>query len=234
MQRVPVIAAVGLADVAQGRLQIELPAHRARVVPGHERRAHPELRHQTPARVPVVEVPAKAEESECHFIIARERCRADHGVVDGVILRHRVVHIEEEFGCEVGSIENCLVLTARAVQPCKVAECEGLGGLFVLRGCGRGRLRGWWRRRWRNTGDRRRSGRRDWRDDRGRCCAGRTQEPGPARFPPEHVRRWTPPARTRPSRAPEESFGESSLSLPHSRGSPGAPFATAHAAGPLP
>ncbi len=140
VERVPVIPAVGLADVPEGRLEVELAVERAPVVPGNERRADAELHHHAAARVPVVEVPSEAHEGEGDFVISREGRRADDRVVDGHGLRRRVVDVDEELGREERRVQHGLVHAARAVDPAEVPESERLGGLLLLgrlRRCGR-------------------------------------------------------------------------------------------------
>ena len=65
-------------------------------------------------------------ERERELVVARERRGADHGVVDRVGHRGRVVEIDEELGGDVGRVEHRLVLSACPVEPPEVAEGEGL------------------------------------------------------------------------------------------------------------
>ncbi len=71
MEHVPVIPAVCFADVSEGVLQVELPAERAEVVTGDERRAEAKLHHHAAARVLVVEVAAEAHEGERELVVSR-------------------------------------------------------------------------------------------------------------------------------------------------------------------
>ncbi len=132
---VPVIAAVGLAHVAKGGLQIELTVHGAAVVARDERRPDAELRHEAAAEVVVVEVSPGAHEGQSELVVARDRRRPDDRVVDRVGHRRRVVDVDEELGGEVGRVEHRLVLAARSVEPPEVREGEGLGRFDDLGSC---------------------------------------------------------------------------------------------------
>ncbi len=136
------IAAVGLADVPERGLKVELPAVGAAVVARHEDRADAELGHQARARVLVVEVAAEAHKRQRDLVVARQRRRADDRVVDRVVRRERVVHVERKLPVKYGRIEQRLGLTVGAVEPREVAKGERVAGL-LWGGCRRWRgLRG--------------------------------------------------------------------------------------------
>ena len=173
-KHVPVVAAVRLADVPERGLQIELAAEGAAVVARDDDGPQPELGHQAPARVVVVEVAAEAQELERHLVVARERRRADDGVVDGVVPRDRVVDVEEEAPGEVLACRGrASFWRFGAVQPGEVAEREGLGVAFTGVGVPRDRREGSDRRGVR-LGAGGGAGRR--RDAGGRSSAPRSEE----------------------------------------------------------
>src|ERR1700738_2115464 len=151
MQDVPVIAAIGFGDVAEGVPKVELAAVGAGVVARDAHRAGAELQHDAAARVLPVEVAARAEEAEVEFARAEGRSRADDGVIDRVRPIPDVVDVGQEAAGEVLTVEQRSVLAVVSVEPGEVAPGEGFGRgrrqTSASRPCAVGGGRRWGRRR---------------------------------------------------------------------------------------
>src|SRR5437868_4826430 len=95
------IACISLAYVAQSIVKLVLSMIRTVVVAGDHDRAVAELCHKASPCILVVEVSTESEEHHFHLVVTCQGCRANNGVVDGLIERVGIVAIKHNGTCEV-------------------------------------------------------------------------------------------------------------------------------------
>jgi len=199
IQRVEVVPAVRLGDVAVRVVEVPLPSRGARVVARRRLRVHAELGHQPGLNVLVEKVSSKSDLRQLDFVRPEHLARPGDGVVLGVGKAVVVRRVHAELADEGTPRERAIRRAVVAWRPGEVRERKGLGRLTGVGRRGRfdrrqrrrqrskrRRRRGWWsgrRRRVRRLARGRRalrwllgSSRSRHHEERGRDRPAREQE----------------------------------------------------------
>ena len=148
MQRVEVVTAVSLGDIAVGISQVPLSTRIAGIVARRGLRIHPELRHQARTHVVIVKVSTNSKLRDANFVRAEDLARSADRIVFRMVEIVVIDNVSSNFGRKKLGIKSGFLRAWIAVQPRPVRKREGLGlrrfccGRIALRRHRRNRLPG--------------------------------------------------------------------------------------------
>src|SRR5579863_6938240 len=100
MERIPVIAAVSLVDIAVSVREIPLSARIAGIVAGRRRRIQPDLAQHARANMVIVKISTNAQMRKANFVRTKYFARTADRIVLGTIEVVMVGHVRSNLGRE--------------------------------------------------------------------------------------------------------------------------------------